>query len=404
MIFEVAQASGAPGPCAIPGIARSGLAPGPASLVLGACAHAFELDSLRKPGAGVHAGATVALPALAVGQAVGASGREVLTAIVAGCEVMFRIGAATLHTPEKLGFHAPGITGPFGAAAACGHLLRLDPAQLAHAFGIAGSLAGGLLAFLNEGGGGMVKRLHLGRAAEAGVLAARLASAGYEGPRSVLEGSLGVLSAFCSNSEPWRLTDALGARWETQTICFKTYPCHVTAHPPVQLLRRMMFDEGFAGTDIHSILIEASSVVARRHAIPEPGDLALAQYSMPFCTALAAYRDPEDPQSFAIEAVSNPEILALSRRIAIQARHPDDDALGGWGIRMQICLRDGREVSGFLEDFEGTPANPLTEARLARKFLRLCTSLGDQALPLLEELSHLETVGDVSTLPLGISR
>src|SRR5438445_3156151 len=110
---------------------------------------------------------------------------------------MIRIGRATGHTNEARGFHAPGTTGPFGAAVAAGHLLRLDAGRMANALGIAGSLAGGLLEFA-RGDGGMVKRLHLGRASEAGVLAASLAAAGFTGPRTISEGEFGFLRVFCT--------------------------------------------------------------------------------------------------------------------------------------------------------------------------------------------------------------
>ena len=184
----------------MPGLERR-LDPRQAALGFGTFAHAFELDSLRKPGVGAHPGATVALPAFAVAQAAGRGGREVIAAIVAGCEASFRIGAATLHTPELAGFHAPGIVGPFGSAVASGRLLGLSADRLAAALGIAGSCTGGLLAFAAShtgGSGGMVKRLHLGRAAESGVLAAMLAARGYEGPHSILDGKFGILEAFCS--------------------------------------------------------------------------------------------------------------------------------------------------------------------------------------------------------------
>src|SRR5579884_1291619 len=154
-----------------------------AALANGALAHAFELDSLTRPGAGAHPGATVLPPALAVAQQLGASrpvgGRALIAAFVAGNEVMIRIGRATGHTNEARGFHAPGTTGPFGAAVACAHLLGLDERGMTSAIAIAGSLAGGLLEFA-RGDGGMVKRLHLGRASEAGVLAASLAASGFE--------------------------------------------------------------------------------------------------------------------------------------------------------------------------------------------------------------------------------
>src|SRR6202007_2564642 len=102
-----------------------------------------------------------------------------IAAFVAGNEVMIRIGRATGHTNEARGFHAPGTTGPFGAAIAAGHLLGLDPEAMTNALGIAGSLAGGLLEFARSGTGAMVKRLHLGRASESGVLAASLAEDGF---------------------------------------------------------------------------------------------------------------------------------------------------------------------------------------------------------------------------------
>src|SRR4030081_857320 len=163
-----------------------------AALANGALAHAFELDSLTRPGAGAHPGATVLPPALAVAQECGSDGRALIAAFVAGNEVMIRIGRATGHTNEARGFHAPGTTGPFGAAVACGHLLGLDMAKMTNAIGIAGSLAGGLLEFA-KGDGGTVKRLHLGRASEAGVLAASLADGGFAGPQTVLEGPVGFL-------------------------------------------------------------------------------------------------------------------------------------------------------------------------------------------------------------------
>src|SRR5882672_6053581 len=287
MVLDEALATGAGGPCRVPGVSGKTLHVPQAALVAGAFAHAFEYDNLRKPGAGVHAGATVALPALAMAQAVNASGKELIAAIIAGVEVMFRIGAATLHSPEHIGFHAPGMTGPFGSAAACASLMGLSARQTAHAFGIAGSLAGGLLAFAKAGSGGMVKRLHLGRAAEAGVVAARLAQRGYEGPRNVLEGRYGLLDAFCDDKNPSLLTKGLGSTYETNRICFKRYPCHVTAHVPVQLLRVLVEKHGFGGDDIRDLAVGASAKVASHHSERDPADIMLAQYSVPFCTALS---------------------------------------------------------------------------------------------------------------------
>jgi 2-methylcitrate dehydratase PrpD len=391
-IAGMIAASGAAGACTVPGFDRR-LDPRQAALALGAFAHAFELDSLRKPGAGAHPGATVALPAFAMAQAEQRSGRDLVAAIVAGCEVSFRIGAATLHTPELEGFHAPGIVGPFGAAAASGKLLALSPEQLTYAFGIAGSCTGGLLAFARSGQGGMVKRLHLGRAAESGVLAAQLASRGYDGPRTILEGEFGVLASFCSKSDPERLTARLGTFFETSLLCIKPYACHVTAQAPIELLRRLMAEHGFAAEDIAVIEVAASEKVASHHGEQRPADVMLGQYSVPFSLAVAAWRDPADPTSFADDCIHDPSILDLAARIKIVPGEP------GWGAGLAIALRDGRKVTGNIKSFRGCPETPMSLTDVAAKFRRLTRGKPDMDT-LLDALLDIENVDDVAAREL----
>src|SRR5947209_20016632 len=231
IVVDYAERTGPGGESHILGRSGPAVQAPAAALANGALAHAFELDSLTRPGAGAHPGATVLPPALAVAQQheVRSSGRDLIAALVAGNEVMIRIGRATGHTNEARGFHAPGNTGPFGAAVACGHLLGLDAERMANALGLAGSLAGGLLEFA-KGDGGMVKRLHLGRASEAGVLAASLAAAGFTGPRTVLEGEFGFLKVFCTEYDTAELTKGLGEDYVTLSTVLKRYPVHATAH------------------------------------------------------------------------------------------------------------------------------------------------------------------------------
>src|SRR5947209_7025842 len=231
IVIDYAERTGPGGKCRIFGRSGPAVQAPAAALANGALAHAFELDSLTRPGAGAHPGATVLPPALAVAQQTGMKlgGRDLIAAFVAGNEVMIRIGRATGHTNEARGFHAPGTTGPFGAAVACAHLLGLDVAKMTNALGIAGSLAGGLLEFA-RGDGGTVKRLHLGRASEAGVLAASLAASGFAGPRTVLEGEFGFLRVFCTEFEEAALTRKLGHEYVTLSTVLKRYPVHATAH------------------------------------------------------------------------------------------------------------------------------------------------------------------------------
>ena len=372
IILAEAAASGGGGVCTVPGMPEGRLHLPQAALVLGSYAHAFELDSLRKPGAGVHPGATVALPALAAAQAGHASGRDLLAAIVAGCEVMFRIGAATLHTPEKQGFHAPGLTGPFGSATACGRLMGLTGGELCSAYGIAGSLAGGLLAFSRAGGGGMVKRLHLGRAAEGGVLAARLAMRGFEGPPTVLDGGFGLLDAYCDESDPRLLTAELGETWQMETLCLKPYACHVTAQAPIHFLRTAMRDDSFTADDIAGIEIAASAKVASHHSARQPCDVMGAQYSVPFSVAIAAHADPDDPASFSADMVSNVAVRDLADRIAVVER---GSKAKGWGADIAIRLKHGRLLTGVQETFPGCPETPFDAERLRTKFDKLAGDL-----------------------------
>jgi len=362
-----------------------------AALANGALAHAFELDSLTRPGAGAHPGATVLPPALAIAQERGADGRALIAAFVGGNEVMIRIGRATGHTNEARGFHAPGTTGPFGGAVAAGHLLRLDAAAMTNALGIAGSLCGGLLEFA-RGNGGMVKRLHLGRASEAGVLAASLAADGFTGPRTVLEGEFGFLRVFCTKWDEAELTRGLGEEFVVSTTVLKRYPCHATAHAAVKAVRELQAEHGFTGAQVEAITVTGNQRVVERHNILEPADLMLAQYSVPFCVALALYREARDPESFDEAALADPQIRALCRRVRLVPEPAGQH--GGMASTVTITLTDRRRFECRAEN------GMLKPGELADKFLRLTrAALGqDNAATLYERVQGLEDEENVDWL------
>ncbi|MGZ3311118.1 MAG: MmgE/PrpD family protein, partial [Xanthobacteraceae bacterium] len=230
IVVAFAEQNGAGGRSRILGPGGAWVHAPSAALANGCLAHAFEMDNLTWPSTGVHPGATLLAPGLAVAQQRGSSGRELIAAFLAGAEVMIRIGRATHHSNEGRGFHAPGTTGPFGAAIACGRLMGFDAEHMCNALGIAGSLSCGLMEFARSGTGAMVKRLHLGRAAESGVLAASLAADGFTGPVSVLEGEFGFLRVFCGDAfDAGELTRGLGDSYATRSIMLKRFPCHITA-------------------------------------------------------------------------------------------------------------------------------------------------------------------------------
>jgi 2-methylcitrate dehydratase PrpD len=367
-------------------------APG-AAFANGAFAHAFEFDNLRQPSTGVHPGATVLTGALATAEEAQSSGKELITAFVAGLECMFRFALAAKSTSEKLGFHAPGITGVIGSAVAASKIMKLSAAQTTMAMGVGGSFCSGLLAFVKSGQGGMVKRIHMGRAAEGGVTAANLAARGFEGPEVILEGKFGVLDVYARDGEPKLIAEGLGERWETLTITFKTFPCHVTSQSPVQALLALRAQNTFAPEDVARITIDVSDKVLSHHTETEPRDVATAQYSLPFTMALAMYRDPGDPQAFLDGPYQNPAIIELAKRVELRPYAKDGPNNNDMACRLHIVLKDGRSLKIEKTDFEGTVTSPLTRERLEQKFLKLTDIIPEaQRTELLARLNNLEAV------------
>jgi len=388
-VIGYARCMGPGGKSKILGAKGPAVQPAMAALANGTLSHAFELDNVvTNPGAGVHGGATLLPPGLAMGQDVGGSGRELLVAVVAGLEAMIRIGWATKHTNEANGFHAPGTTGPFGAAIAVGRFLKLDARTMANALGIAGSLCGGLMEFARSGSGAMVKRLHIGRACEAGVLAAGLARDGFTGPLSVLEGEAGFLRVFCSDYDLGALTRDLGRKFATLNVCTKRYACHITAQKAVQAVQELAAEHGIGGNDVKAITVVGEKRMAEVNNIPEPTDVMMSQYSTPFCVALALYRDPRDPASFAESALNDPAIRSLCRRVTVRpAEGPHGH--GDVPTTVTILTNDGRELTRRVEAFRGAPARPFERADMREKFLMLTRSEPD-AERTFERLQRLE--------------
>ena len=368
IVVGIAEKSGPGGRSRILGRGGALVQPATAALANGALAHAFELDNLTWPSTGVHPGATLLVPGLAVAQDRGAGGRALLTAFVAGAEVMIRIGRATRHNNEKRGFHAPGTTGPFGAAIACGRVMGFDVGRMVNALGIAGSLTGGLMEFARSGTGAMVKRLHVGRAAESGVLAASLAAGGFTGPVSVLEGELGFLKVFCGEYDQAALTRDLGSTYETRVILLKRFACHVTAQTSLQAIQELRAEHGFGGGDVASIAIAGNDRMATINNITQPADVMMSQYSLPFCAALAHYHDPRDPRTFSEENLRDPHIRALCERVTITI---DENRPAPLAATVTITLKDGRVLKRQVSAFKGTPEHPLDAQEMRDKFLML---------------------------------
>jgi 2-methylcitrate dehydratase PrpD len=355
-IVRYAEKCGAGGKSVVLGPGAPLLHPCFAALVNGALAHSFELDAGTRRGVGAHPFGTVFTAALPVAQDKGLNGKQLLTAFVAGSEAMLRIGRATGRSNEHRGFHAPGTTGPFGAAIACALLLGLDTERLLNAIGIAGSLASGLRQFSVSDTGSMVKRLHFGRAAEGGVLAASLAAEDFDGPHDVLEGKAGFLKVFCDHYNAEELTRGLdGSTFLVREIAMKRFGTHGSSQIPLQALLEIRARYPFAHHEIESIKISAAPEAVEHHDNLSPTDLMQAQYSVPFCIALACVRDVRDPRSFDASALTDPAIGAVLRRIRYEAGAIRDKR----ACEVSVTLTNGTAYSQVLPkpDVPWKPAN-----------------------------------------------
>lgn len=397
-VVDFVQRSGSKGSASVLGT-KFKASPERAVLANGTMAHAFELDNVRQPGSGVHPGATAFLPALAMAEAQHASGRALLSAFVASCEVLSRIGVAAGNSLERRGFHAPGLTGTFGAAVAAGILLRLNEKQLVNALGIAGSYSAGLIEFSQCTEGAMIKRLHLGKAGEGGVTAALLARNGFAGPESVLEGKFGFCKSFSDSPDLGYLTHRLGEEWESMKIAIKRCAVHINAHAPIEALEELRREIGFSPDEIRGITIGGIEKLVTHHANYQPSDLMMAQYSIPFCVAISAYHDPTLPANFTEKKLKDKKILALMQKIRLEVDHEIEEK--GWDRAARVTIDvGGQRQSKLVIHFKGTPRNPLSAAEVQAKASKLCRGIitERQLERLVHSINQLEKVSDVSEL------
>jgi 2-methylcitrate dehydratase PrpD len=275
--------------------------------------------------------------------------------------------------------------------------MQFDAQKMTNALGIAGSTSAGLLEFSRVGNGAMVKRLHLGRAAEGGVLAASLAADGFTGPTTVLEGPAGFLKAFCNETDLSQLTRGLDKDYESMSIMLKRFACHITAHTAVEAMIELRAKHGISGNDVASIQIDGSRRMATVNNILQPPDILIAQFSIPFCAALALYRNALDPYSFDEGSTHDAAIMSLASKVkmtAVPGQAEDDVA-----STVTLALKDGRVLTQHVAEFLGTPARPLTGKAMREKFVLLTQKYPSKQMErIYDRLQNLETEANLEWL------
>lgn len=385
-----------------------------AALANGIMCHALDFDDTHS-GAIAHVSVVVASAALAVGQAHGASGEDLVAALVAGNEIVIRIGMAAGKAFHARGFHPTAVCGVFGAAAASARLLALDEVATTNALGIAGSMASGLLEFLSDGSA--TKRVHAGWAAHAGVMAAQLAARGATGPSTVLEGRFGLYRAYLGVDDvdiDGQLDD-LGERWETPRIAFKPYPaCHFI-HASLDATARLMAD-GLQAHDVQDIV--ALTTEAGVSLVLEPAANKVrprseyeAKFSLPYSVAALLLRERVDVGTYAEPAIGDADVLELAGRVTYEIKEYDTfPASFPGGVR--ITTRDGAVHEAELPHQRGGPDYPMSDVDVREKYrINAAFALDSEAvgdleravleLPDADDLSALQILRDARTAPAG---
>jgi 2-methylcitrate dehydratase PrpD len=316
--------------------------------------------------------------ALAVAQSIGASGRELLAASVAGYEVGIRVGEFLGRSHYKI-FHTTGTAGTLAAAAAVGHLLRLNPEQMLHAFGSAGTQAAGLWEFLRDAANS--KQLHTAHAAAGGLTAAYLAQEGFTGARRILEGAQGMAAGMSRDADPAKLTDRLGERWALAETSFKFHASCRHTHPAADALLQVMQAQALRPGDV-------ASVTARVHQgaidvlgpVVDPQTVHQAKFSMGTVLGLIGEFGSAGLNEFE-RFYNDAGIAAFRGKVEMVLDEEVDQAYPArWIGKVTVRTNDGRTFEGRVDEPKGDPGNTLSREELESKALRLA-EFADAASP-----------------------
>jgi 2-methylcitrate dehydratase PrpD len=333
--------------CAVWGTAQKLSAPH-AALVNGSQVQGFELDDVHKVGV-LHTGCLVLPPLVAIAETrSGMSGRDFLTAAVAGYEVGPRVGICMGPEHIAQGWHSGATVGVYASAAAAARALSLDTQKTVHALGIAGTQSSGLMAAQF---GSMVKRMHAGRAAQSGVYAAQLADAGFTGIVNVFESAYGgFCTTFSRSTDRFRLaelTAGFGSVWQTMNVAVKFYSCVGSNHSTLDAIQELQIAYSFAADDIDKIVVHCSQVtldhVGWKYV---PQGFTAAQLNLSYCVATLLLDGEVFVDQFSEAKLTDPARMALVAKVSVL----HDPAITAKGprfrqmVRVGIVLKDGRRL------------------------------------------------------------
>jgi len=401
MVTNVARQLGGPNSSRLIGSPLK-VAAANAVLANGTLAHGLDYDDTLEE-AIVHTGCCAGMTALAVGEELPASGKAVLEAAIAGTEVMCKVGLIAPGKFHARGFHPTALCSTFGAAAAAGKLLGLEPVQWIDALGLCGSQSSGIIEYLADGT--WTKRFHPGWSAHGGVIATMLAREGFRGPATVFEGQHGFYRAFGGADEyPFEKFNELGRTWEIPKLTFKSYPCGSISHPYMDCALTLKQKYAVASERVAEIVCRTAEGPVHRLWEPladkqRPTSSYGSKFSLPYSIAVMLIRGRAGLEEFSDEVIRDPEVLSLAKKVRYEL-DPTIDYPRHFSGHVKIVLADG----GILEENQPHPRggleSPLPPEEIERKFranARLALS-GQQLELIVESVKRLEQLSSITAL------
>lgn len=369
-----------------------------APLANGTLIHSFEMDDLHRVGV-IHPGSE-AIPAAdaLVRCHDNVDGKRFLTAVVAGYEVGCRVAMTGGASQLRRGFHPSATSGTFAAGAAAAKMLRLNPDKTVHALGIAGTQAAGLMAAQHSS---MVKRMHPGRSAQAGVYGALLAAKGFTGIEDILEAPYGgFCSTFIDKPNLSHLCRDLGERFETLNVGFKPYPCCGSNHTSIDALKKILYEHPEVNAEnVEKIRVRTTRATKLHVGWPyEPKSMTTAQMNLLFCVAVLLHDRDFFVDQVTEKSIRRADVLATTRKMEV-VEDAELEALGDegrHGVIVEMQLRDGKSYSEKVLHAKGSDKHPMTQAEVMQKFRVLASRVlsPSRVGKLAETLLNLEKLDD----------
>ena len=370
-----------------------------AAMINATFAQANELDDGHIY-AGVHAGSVVVATALSVGAEARSSGKDILTAIVIGYEIAYRLGVAMSPHLVLRGFHPPSVLDACAAAAVTAKLRHFSEEQTANALGLAGLYNNGLMEATLSGQ--QMKCVMVGRAASSGIMAAEFAARGMEGTLTVFEGKTGMFFAMSRDVDPDAVCQGLGETYTIGDTYVKLYPTSRHAQAGIEAVLDLQQEHGFSADDVEEILVGTYQISCRlagnNHHPQTPGE---AKFSIPFGLAVGLTTGGISPGFLTGEHLMDEKLLGIADRVLVFVEDEIEEQYPKLrGAHVRVLLKDGRVFENTLFALKGSPEKPIGWTGLEQKFVANCSEfLGkDSARRMADKIRRTETIEDIGEL------